>query len=151
MLELFFQTKISFSSSEFLLTFFKATVEEVIFRFLLINFLLGYFNNFKSLIISSVLFSLAHFSIEPTATDYIMLLARLISGYYMGRAYLSTSSLVAPITLHTVFNLSILFFTSVRNYNPSEFLIIIAAYKIAFLCYSIIKFKSPQSHNRLIF
>jgi len=86
----------------FFITILNATViapviEEIIFRGALLNNLLTKFSIKKSVIVSSLIFSLIHF--QPEVFGAIFVISLLLS-----RLYLKTGSLIAPIVFHILNN-----------------------------------------------
>ncbi|WP_213357819.1 CPBP family intramembrane glutamic endopeptidase [Chlamydiifrater phoenicopteri] len=83
--------------------------EEIVFRGFLQNFLKKRFSIRKSLVLSSVLFSLAH--VENSLGSLVFVPVIFILSLMIGFVYEKERSLVAPMLLHTLYNGSQLAFS----------------------------------------
>ena len=91
-----------------------ALVEEMLFRgYILRNFMLS-FNNFTALIISSLLFAVAH-GMNPNM-DWFSYLDLFLAGILLGISYIYTKNLWFPIALHFSWN----FFQTLFGFNVSD-------------------------------
>lgn len=79
--------------------------EELLFRGILLNFFQNRFGIKPALIISGVLFALFHFSMSQGLGNVSLLAALSFFGVMLGIVYNKTSSLLAPMLLHGLFNL----------------------------------------------
>jgi membrane protease YdiL (CAAX protease family) len=88
----------------FNIVIFAPTLEELIFR----GFIQRYFRSFldlkKTIIATSVLFALVHFSLDQGLGNIALLGCIFVLSLYLGFAYEKTKSILAPITLHMLFN-----------------------------------------------
>ncbi len=125
----------------------KSILEEFIFRFLFLTLCCNYFGMLQSLIISSLLFSYAHFGFDWFQINYLLFISRFVSGLYYGWAYLSTRSIIVPITLHILWNMSIIPFEKVIVTETS---VIDVYVKITYLILVVIYFKYPVKKLSLI-
>lgn len=121
-----------------------ATVEELLFRSLLLTSLENDFNKFKALIYSSVIFGLMHLlnisSIESIIPSLIQVLYTTGLGLALGLIYLKSKNILLSISLHFLFNYfnntipSLLFSFEWNNI----FYIVNSIFAIAFIAYGII-------------
>jgi membrane protease YdiL (CAAX protease family) len=80
--------------------FTSCCIEEIIFRFYLIKWLLIILNPFIACIVSSFLFSLIHF-------NRFQIIQLSFMGFVLSLLYLNTNSIIYPIIAHFVNNASI--------------------------------------------
>lgn len=109
--------KFNFKPKELILSILTYTivafVEEALFRgYILKNFMLS-FNNYIALILSSLLFSMAH-GANPNM-DWFSFLDLFIAGILLGLSYIYTKNLWFPIALHFSWN----FFQTLFGFNVS--------------------------------
>jgi hypothetical protein len=79
-------------------------IEEVLFRGFFQNFLKKYLNVKTSIILTSLIFSIFHFSFYQKFSNISILSSIFILGSLLGFIYEKQKSLIAPITLHLTFN-----------------------------------------------
>jgi len=100
---------------------FAPIFEELVFRGIILKGLLHKYNVKKAILISALLFAIPHFS----PVDYMKLPLVLIDGLFLGWVYYKSSSVLMPILMHFVKNLTILvvgsYFSS-RSITSLEFL-----------------------------
>lgn len=97
-----------------ILTFvFVAIMEEVLCRGYVLKNLMGSFNKYVALIISSLLFSLMH-GANPNL-DVFALFNLFLAGIFLGISYIHTKNLWFPIALHFSWNL----FQTLFGFNVS--------------------------------
>ena len=101
-------------------------IEEIIFRYILINKLNSFNNRFISIVISSIIFALAHNGI-------INIIYTFILGMILGIIYIKDKNLLNSIVLHSSANLISLFLYS---YNPY---IMLVSFVLLIISISIIK------------
>lgn len=82
---------------------FAPVVEEVIFRFWLLDRMIPVIGPVAALVLSSLVFSMIHMDLEPFALG-----SRLITGLVLGLLWLRTSSLGACVLAHGLFNAAVL-------------------------------------------
>ncbi len=125
----------------------KSILEEFIFRFLLLAICCNYFGMLQSLIVSSLLFSYAHFEFNWFQINYFLFISKFTSGLYYGWAYLSTRSIIVPITMHILWNIATIPFEKVIATETS----VIEVYvKITILILVVIYYKYPVKKLSLI-
>ncbi|MGB7393513.1 MAG: CPBP family intramembrane glutamic endopeptidase [Pricia sp.] len=109
--------KFNFDMVEMLLTILLfvlvAVMEEVLFRGYILKNLMISFNKYVALIISSILFSVAH-AANPHF-DWMSFLDLFMAGLFLGISYIHTKNLWFPIALHLSWNL----FQSLFGFNVS--------------------------------
>ncbi|MFA6118872.1 MAG: CPBP family intramembrane glutamic endopeptidase [Parachlamydiales bacterium] len=92
-------------------------IEEFIFRGVLQNYLKNYFNTAISIILTSSIFALFHFSLLQKLANVTILGSIFILGCFLGFLYEKQKSLISNIFLHASFNaitiLNIIFFKGV--------------------------------------
>jgi len=79
-------------------------IEEVLFRGFFQNFLKKYLNVKTSILLTSFIFSIFHFSTYQKFSNISILFSIFILGSLLGFIYERQKSLIAPITLHLTFN-----------------------------------------------
>ncbi len=79
-------------------------IEEYLFRGLFQNFLRSKLSLSPSLILSSLLFALFHYSPSQSYINISIIGTLSLLGFYLGFVYEKTRSLFAPIVLHVTFN-----------------------------------------------
>lgn len=96
---LFVDSKFYLSSFKFELVFnlFTGSFEEIFFRGLILVGLSQYFNKFKSILMSSLIFTIWHYDVVNYQLDY---LAIFIFSIYFGLCYLNGSSLLSLVLIH---------------------------------------------------
>jgi membrane protease YdiL (CAAX protease family) len=72
-------------------------LEELVFRGLVLRFLVGQFPTVVALVMSSLLFGLVHFHVES-------FLPIAVLGFLLGKAYLDTRDLRVAVWMHVLFN-----------------------------------------------
>lgn len=83
---------------------FAPFIEEYLFRGLLQTYIRGYFGPKGSILLSSLIFSLFHFSLSQSIGNIPLLISLFIFALYLGFCYEKRESLVASIALHMSFN-----------------------------------------------
>jgi len=110
-------SEFNFNGSELLisvLTFaFVAIMEELLCRGYILKNLMGSFNKYVALIVSSVLFALIH-GANPNI-DAFALFNLFLAGLFLGISYIHTKNLWFPIALHFSWNL----FQTMVGFNVS--------------------------------
>ena len=96
-----------------LLFIFVAVGEEVLFRGYILKNLMSSFNKYVALIVSSILFALAH-GLNPNV-DLFSLTNLFLAGILLGLTYIYTKNLWFPIALHLSWNL----FQALFGFNVS--------------------------------
>lgn len=84
---------------------FAPTLEEIIFRGLIQNFFSSIMKVKSAILITSLLFSLVHFSSDQGVGNFALLSCIFVLSCYLGFVYEKTSSLISPILVHMLFNL----------------------------------------------
>jgi len=79
-------------------------VEEILFRGIFQQWLRRFFGYKHAIFISALAFSLFHFSKDQGLSNISILLSLFILGGFLGFLYEKQQSLIAPITLHIIFN-----------------------------------------------
>lgn len=106
-LEEIFFTEIYFDFKELIISITRFTivaiVEETLFRGYILKNLMSSFNKYSALIVSSILFSLAH-GFNPNI-DLFSLFNLFLAGILLGISYIYTRNLWFPIALHLSWNL----------------------------------------------
>ncbi|QTD38193.1 CPBP family intramembrane metalloprotease [Polaribacter batillariae] len=114
--EIFF-VKINFDIKELLISIclftIVAIVEETLFRGYVLKNLMSSFHKYIALILSSILFSLAH-SFNPNV-DLFSLFVLFLAGIVLGLSYIYTKNLWFPIAMHLSWNL----FQTLLGFNVS--------------------------------
>lgn len=109
--------KIIFDTKEILLStslfIMVAFAEEVIFRGYILKNLMISFNKYVALIVSSIIFAIAH-GLNPNI-DFLSLINLFLAGIILGITYINTKNLWFPIALHLSWNL----FQTVFGFNVS--------------------------------
>ncbi len=82
--------------------FFTAYLEEFLFRGIILNLLTHSFEKYLALLITSLLFGLAHLS----GLDWRYFLLASLAGVFYGNAYLKTRTIPAPALVHTFVDLT---------------------------------------------
>lgn len=101
-----------FISTAFLIIALVPIVEEVLFRGFLQTWLLGFLKRKNAIIITSVIFSLFHFSTSQGQNNVELLVSLFTLSCFLGFVYERQQSLWASIGLHMMFNgISVLFLT----------------------------------------
>jgi uncharacterized protein len=90
-----------------------AFTEEVLFRGYILRNFMGSFNNYMALVVSSILFALAH-GFNPNM-DWFSYLNLFLAGILLGTTYVYTKNLWFPIALHFSWN----FFQTLFGFNVS--------------------------------
>ena len=90
-----------------------AITEEVLFRGYILRNFMGSFNNYMALVVSSILFALAH-GFNPNM-DWFSYLNLFLAGILLGATYVYTKNLWFPIALHFSWN----FFQTLFGFNVS--------------------------------
>lgn len=112
-----FYRKISFDFVEFIISvaiyLLVAIVEETLFRGYILKNLMLSFNKYLALIISSILFSIAH-AANPSY-DLVAFFDLFLAGILLGLSYIYTKNLWFPIALHFSWN----FFQTHVGFNVS--------------------------------
>ncbi len=90
-----------------------AITEEVLFRGYILRNFMGSFNNYMALVVSSILFALAH-GFNPSM-DWFSYLNLFLAGILLGATYVYTKNLWFPIALHFSWN----FFQTLFGFNVS--------------------------------
>ena len=96
-----------------LLFIIVAFAEEVVFRGYVLKNLMTSFNKYVALIISSILFTIAH-GLNPNI-DLLSIINLFLAGIVLGSTYIYTKNLWFPIALHLSWNL----FQTVFGFNVS--------------------------------
>ena len=112
-----------------LLFFIVAVVEEALFRGYVLKNLMQSFNKYVALIVSAIIFSLAH-GFNPNI-DLFSLLSLFGAGILLGLSYIYTKNLWFPIALHLSWNL----FQSLFGFNVS-----------GLDTYSLVEFTIPENN-----
>ncbi len=100
---------------------FRAMLEEIIFRQLLIIYLLRYFNIIPTIIISSFLFSIAHLENYGIKIDYMSLILKFLSGSLYAWVFIYSGRLIFPFVLHFLWNVIVkVFFTDTMMVLPNR-------------------------------
>lgn len=97
----------------------------------------------QSLIISSLLFSFAHFDFDWFEINYLLFISKFTSGLYYGWAYLSSRSILVPIKLHILWNISIIPFNLTNKVFSTETALIVVFAKLFYLILVVVYFKYP--------
>ena len=79
-------------------------IEEFVFRGLLFSYFKKNLGFNRALLLSSLIFSLFHFSPSQGATNFALLSSLFVLSLYLGFLYARQASLIAPIALHMTFN-----------------------------------------------
>lgn len=79
-------------------------VEEFLFRGLLQNYLQNFCGATVSIVVTSILFALFHYSALQGSTNIELMLGLFIYSYFIGLFYLREGSLWTPIAMHASFN-----------------------------------------------
>jgi len=87
--------------------------EELLFRGYVLNNLMVSFNKYIALVISSIIFCIAHFANPDINT--IGIIALLLAGLFLGLCYILTKNLWLPVALHFSWN----FFQTLLGFNVS--------------------------------
>jgi uncharacterized protein len=83
---------------------FVPFVEEILFRGLLQNYLKKYMGKLLSIIISSICFSIFHFSFSQGWGNLLILITLFFLSCFLGFLYERQKSIFSPIALHATFN-----------------------------------------------
>lgn len=98
----------------FTIIFAAPIIEEFIFRGCAQSFLRKKFRSTYAIVLTSILFSLFHFSTSQGLQNIPILISLFVLSIYLGFCYEKTRSLISSITLHLIFNsisaLKIIFF-----------------------------------------
>ena len=81
------------------------TIEELLFRGFLQNYLKKITTQKTSIIITSIIFSLVHFSASQGIANIVILISLVYLSLILGWVYEKRKSLISCISLHAVFNL----------------------------------------------
>lgn len=84
---------------------FKVILEEILFRFLLMAYLLKYFGWQKTLLLSALVFAFVHFTFSIESLNFPQLYSFFVGGLLYGALYLFTGNLIIPILTHLVWNI----------------------------------------------
>jgi len=79
-------------------------LEELLFRGFLLTWLKGYFGRYKAIIITSVIFSLFHYSSSQGIENINLIVALFLLSCYLGFIRERQQSVLASIGLHSTFN-----------------------------------------------
>jgi len=79
-------------------------IEEFVFRGLLFSYFKKNLGFNRALLLSSLIFSLFHFSPSQGVTNFALLSSLFVLSLYLGFLYERQASLIAPIALHMTFN-----------------------------------------------
>ncbi|XP_020597001.1 uncharacterized protein LOC110036811 [Phalaenopsis equestris] len=104
--EILLYSPISKTTCFILYCFVTPLLEEIVYRGFLLTSIASQGKLWQAICISSLAFSLAHFSLE----NFLQL---FIIGYVLGSVYSWSGKLVASVTVHSVYNFIILIFVSV--------------------------------------
>jgi hypothetical protein len=84
---------------------FKVILEEILFRFLLIAYLLKYFSWQKTLLLSALVFAFVHFAFSAQTVNFPQLYSYFVGGLLYGGLYLFTGNPFIPTLTHLVWNI----------------------------------------------
>lgn len=114
--EIFF-IKVNFDVKELMILIITYTIvaitEEVVFRGYILKNLMSSFNKYTALIVTSIIFSIAH-GLNPNI-DLLSFLNLFLAGIVCGLSYVYTKNLWFPIAIHFSWNL----FQSLFGFNVS--------------------------------
>lgn len=95
---------ISLIFTAFTITLLAPLLEELVFRGVLQNYFTAKFGAIFGIIISSTIFAFVHYSTNQGLGNISLLLSLFTLSLIMGYTYYRQRSLIAPFTLHAVFN-----------------------------------------------
>jgi uncharacterized protein len=79
-------------------------LEELLFRGFFQNLLKRYFNRSWAMVLSAIVFSLAHFSYSQKTGNFQLILSLFVLAFFLGFLYERERTLWAPMSLHMAFN-----------------------------------------------
>ena len=88
----------------FSILIFAPIIEELLFRGFLQTYLNSFFSRKKSILITSVIFGLFHYSPTQKFSNFTIIASLIILSLFLGFLYEKKKSLLAPISLHATFN-----------------------------------------------
>lgn len=83
---------------------FAPIIEELLFRGFLQSFIRKHLGSKQAIFITSLLFSLFHFSIEQKMANLTIIASLFVFSLFLGFVYEKRGSLASPIVLHALFN-----------------------------------------------
>ncbi len=83
---------------------FAPLVEEILFRGFLQSFIRKHLGNYQAIVITSLLFSFFHYSPEQGIANMTIIASLFVFSLFLGFIYEKRGSLLAPMTLHALFN-----------------------------------------------
>lgn len=89
---------------------FVPLAEEILFRGLLQNWLMRYISPFLAVVVASLIFSAFHLTTEQGATNFPIFSSLFILSCFLGYFYKQEKTLLAPVFLHGLFNLTTIIF-----------------------------------------
>ncbi len=100
------ETPLSLFFALFTIVIAAPLIEEYLFRGVFQSYLRKHLGSIKAIILTSVIFSLFHFSPSQGFQNISIILSLFILSLYLGFVFEKTRSLISSITLHLIFNLA---------------------------------------------